>query len=119
MRVEADLFSGRPNPEWELDSGHARELTRRLGALARSGEPAPPDPGLGYRGVVVTGAEEAAAGCEEVRVRGARVTALCGGAPREYTDPDRALERWLLDTAEGRVDPDTLRRVREAAEGSV
>ena len=58
VRVEADLFSGRPNPAWTLSSGEATELARRLEKVeARRGEPAPvgaAGPGLGYRGLVVS-----------------------------------------------------------------
>ena len=50
MHIELDIFSGRPNPTWELGSAVARrleELHRRLQA-ATTGAPEPP--GLGYRG---------------------------------------------------------------------
>lgn len=52
MEVELDLFSGRPNPRWELNAEEAATLADRLRDLPRGlrgGEP----PSLGYRGFVV------------------------------------------------------------------
>jgi hypothetical protein len=50
MVVELDVFSGRPNPRWELDEKSAATLTRLQSSLRRT-ERAPPDPpALGYRG---------------------------------------------------------------------
>lgn len=49
MRVELDVFSGRPNPVWQLDARAAVALTALHGALAAGAHGrAPPD--LGYRG---------------------------------------------------------------------
>lgn len=108
MRVEADVFSGRPNPRWTLDAAGARELARRLAELPA----APAEPaweGLGYRGLVVTGLSEA---CPEVRLHGGRVRGECADGPRAWTDAGRALERWLLATGEGRMEPATMELLR-------
>lgn len=53
MRVELDIFSGRPNPSWELSVDEAAELSRRLAALIKT-ETRPDEGGLGYRGFVIT-----------------------------------------------------------------
>ena len=68
MHVEADLFSGRPNPGWTLDAREAEEFSRLFRGLPEGGAGRQPFEGLGYRGMVVRGAEA----CEEVRVRGGR-----------------------------------------------
>jgi hypothetical protein len=56
LRVTIDVFSGRPNPSIELDNLEAAQLMERL-ALARLLEPGepdlPPEPTLGYRGVII------------------------------------------------------------------
>ena len=45
MRVELDLFSGRPNPSWELDEAGVRELERLCLRLRPGGAvPEPPAP---------------------------------------------------------------------------
>jgi hypothetical protein len=54
MLVELDVFSGRPNPRWELDKPSAdvlRQLVSRL-TVATDGPLEPP--GLGYRGFILT-----------------------------------------------------------------
>ena len=105
MRVEADLFSGRPNPVWTLDADEADDLADLLRLLAHDGA-APEPPGLGYRGMVVHGVETALPGCTSVRAFRGAASAECGGSPRVYADPDRGLERWLVETARRRLDPD-------------
>ena len=113
MQVEADVFSGRPNPRWPLDAALGAELARRLGELPAA-RPEPPFEGLGYRGLVVTGLEGE---CPEVRVHDGRVRAECGGETRAWADAGRALERWLLATGEGRVEPATMELLRSQAGG--
>lgn len=113
MQVEADVFSGRPNPRWTPDAAAAREFSRRLGELPAAAA-APAFEGLGYRGLVVTGLEGE---CGEVRVHGGRAWAECGGETRTLADAGRSLERWLLATGEGRLEPATLALLRSEAGG--
>src|SRR3954447_20325215 len=51
-RVEIDLFSGRPNPSFELDPRATHELLGLLGNLKQSDKAARRD-GLGFRGFAV------------------------------------------------------------------
>jgi hypothetical protein len=95
--AEADLYSGLPNPVWSLTPGAARELGRRVRALQPGGVPAEA-PGLGYRGLVVRGAEEVLPGCSELRAYRGTVAAQCGAATRSLADPGRAVERFLAGT---------------------
>ena len=53
MLVELDLFSGRPNPRWELTGGAADALRGLLGRLAVAHDEPPEPPGLGYRGFIL------------------------------------------------------------------
>jgi hypothetical protein len=55
MLVELDVFSGRPNPRWELDEQRSRELRLLEKRLTPAHEPAPEPPGLGYRGFLYSG----------------------------------------------------------------
>lgn len=55
VTVELDVFSGRPNPEWQLTGEEAAELRRRLSDLPPA-DVKPPPPRLGYRGFNVAGA---------------------------------------------------------------
>lgn len=56
IRITVDVFSGRPNPSVELDDRESAEVLDRLMPVRRLGdtEPGlPPEPTLGYRGLVV------------------------------------------------------------------
>jgi len=56
MLVELDVFSGRPNPRWELDEQRSQELRQLERRLTPAGQAAPEPPGLGYRGFVYSDA---------------------------------------------------------------
>lgn len=115
--VQADVFSGRPNPEWALESGETSELRHLLGRLRGAERPGRLYDGLGYRGFVVFGTEGVIPGCDELRVQAGQVVAHCGGGDRWFADPDRALERWLAETAEGRTEADVARMLRQQTRG--
>lgn len=115
--VQADVFSGRPNPEWSLEAGEAGEFRHLFGRLRAPAAPGGLRDGLGYRGFVVFGTEAVIPGCDEVRVQGQQVVAHCEGGDRWYADPDRSLERWLVAGAEGRAGADVVRLLRENTRG--
>ena len=86
MLVELDIFSGRPNPRWELDPRATGELRRLLRRLARSTATPPEPPGLGYRGFIWMD------GLESVRAYHGSVR-----TPRAvYADPSMTVEKFLL-----------------------
>jgi len=100
-----DVFSGRPNPHWQLSPEQERELRQRVDSLPPGTSQLPQPAGLGYRGVVVH--DPAAPTAEEgLRVFGG---IACRNGELLH-DPDRALERWLLSTAP----PDLPGSVRDA-----
>jgi hypothetical protein len=95
FEVMLDVFSGRPNPTWNLTGRFGEELAKRLRHLPSAGKqkaPSPPD--LGYRGLRVTqkgqSREDIWQGPYEVY----------GGFVRHgdliFVDEGRSLERWLL-----------------------
>jgi hypothetical protein len=54
ISVEMDVFSGRPNPSWELDSSEAGELLKQLFPLPEADKnKAEFNDGLGYRGFII------------------------------------------------------------------
>lgn len=92
VEIEVDLYSGRLNPRFALTPEQASEFGRRLAALPPA-DPAPAaEPGLGYRGLIVTGLP----GSTAVHVFAGRLTPSAGGV---RMDPGREVERWLLDLA--------------------
>ena len=101
--ITLDLLSGLPNPSWCLDAAQARRLARWLDDSAPTAEVVP-DPGLGYRGLLV--AADASGEADPTRVFREVVHSPSGG----LADPGRALERWLVET--GAIAPTLLDVVR-------
>ena len=86
-RVEIDIFSGRPNPSFQLDQAATARLLQLLDNIQRGRGAAAPRDGLGFRGFVVS-----IEGNPDIRVSG---TAVVSGTD-EFTDSSRAVERLLL-----------------------
>jgi hypothetical protein len=91
--VTLEVFSGRPNPEWNLTPTQSAEFERRLAALPAG--IAGPDEPLGYRGFSVRGR------AAPVRVFRGQVM----NGDQLLADPGRRLERWLLDSGRSSIDP--------------
>jgi hypothetical protein len=100
IEVEVDIYSGRPNPRVALPPATVAELRRRFDALplAAAGA-AGPRKGLGYRGLRITG--DAVPGGGEIVVSAGSVT--------RRADPDRGLERWLVEAMVGAAPPRACR----------
>lgn len=86
MVVELDVFSGRPNPRWELDDRASQELRLLQGRLTRARETPPEPPGLGYRGFRYGDGDRVHAYRGYVR-----------SASGDLADPTFSIERFLLD----------------------
>jgi hypothetical protein len=82
--VELDVFSGRPNPRWELDDRASQELRQLQSRLTKAREAAAEPPGLGYRGFLYG---------DRVRVYRGVVRTPEG----DFADPTFSIERFLLD----------------------
>ncbi|NIJ65615.1 hypothetical protein FHR20_002577 [Sphingomonas leidyi] len=85
MRVELDVFSGRPNPVWQLDAQAAAALVALHDVLA-AGTAWEAPPALGYRGFLYT-----------IRSDGCR--AYHGAVRTAQTilaDPGYSIERFLI-----------------------
>lgn len=106
MRVTLDIFSGTPNPAWELSEQQARQLMDRVAGRALPVAEAM-DGVLGFRGFVVEADaddEAASAGSPESFRLGitapAGYGALAGLAlPTLQADDQREAARFLLETA--------------------
>lgn len=53
IEVELDIYSGRENPRWSLDSAQATRVVTLLRSEGRQMLPEPRRPALGYRGFVL------------------------------------------------------------------
>jgi len=111
VNVELDIYSGRPNPTWTLSSQDGDSFDSKLAALPAAQPSTLPNP-LGYRGFIV----RTRRGDDETRsvVQQGHVQSTRGQATTFRSDPDRALERWLLDTGRVALPPDVVQAVENA-----
>ncbi len=99
MKVRLLVFSGRPNPEWDVEGGEADELRQAVdGTTAREETNAPPLGGLGYQGFELQEATPKGRDFEVVTVFKGVVTARGGGKTRHWRDTS-GLESRLLASA--------------------
>ena len=88
------IYSGRPDPDWALTA----EDLERLASIAAGLNPTeggPPEGGLGYRGFRVTGPKGT------WRANGGVVTTPDSAPGTSLADPERLVERYLLETGRG------------------
>ena len=104
MQVELDVYSGRPNPQWNLTSQEATEFVKRFKALTRDQGASSAVEGLGYRGLIVTKFNENIEGYDQVALYNGLVVAKQNNQSKRFTDQNRKLERWLFQTGKGRLD---------------
>ncbi len=96
MQVELDIFSGRPNPRWELSSETAQELRNKLADLSEGAPLRPQTTGLGYRGLIVR--SEKLEDFEELVIYNEVVASQRGDRLATFVDKGRSIEKWLLST---------------------
>jgi hypothetical protein len=100
VKVELDIFSGRPNPTWDLTADESGELIQLMKDLPEDQVRTGTDDGLGYRGFLVTTEPKA----KEIAVERARVV---GGSienldTRKVYKDVHGLEKWLFQQARKR-----------------
>lgn len=104
MQVEVDVYSGRPNPHWELTLQEAEELISRFRGLPQYQGVRRVNEGLGYRGLIVTKPSALIEGYQEILISNGLVVARKNGQSQQFTDQNRNLEKWVLQTGKGRLD---------------
>ena len=115
IRITLDVFSGRTNPTVELDDHDAAEVLERLapGRRLEPGEPdLPPEPTLGYRGLVVEQTGERTSELPDVvRVVGADLF----GRGLAHRARDESIEEFLVGPdgplRRAEIDSDLLERL--------
>lgn len=96
MRAELDVFSGQSNPSWDLTEAEVTELKRRLEKLPSSQVGV--EPGLGYRGVIISNPQGLRGLSAEIRVYG-NVVLVRGDTGDHFYQDVNGLEDWLLSLA--------------------
>ncbi len=114
--VEVDLYSGRPNPAWPLTPEEVAQLVERIDGLAPADQAEPPGR-LGYRGLrfglQAQGREIASGESFDGHLR-----FQDSAGSRHLADPGGEVERWLIETGEGKIEPQVYQTLRNEAESS-
>ena len=96
--VELDVFSGVPNPTWKLSESEAASLAQLLTHLEATQSPGQRFDGLGYRGFIVHLVAPQSLAISKMHIFGSTVEIATGVETSFYQDPQRQVERWLLET---------------------
>lgn len=115
VTVTLHVFSGRPDPSWELSTAQARELTKRLASLSKQTLMKPPGitHGLGYRGFSIESNREPH--LDEHMLIHSSIVDL-----QRFTAnlvDETGIEQWLLGTGGAALDPDVSKHVEDAIKG--
>ena len=103
--ITLDVFSGRPNPSWELTHAQMQELEARVTAMENYLGEIVQQPGkLGYRGFQITGPQLPSDWriCDNIVSRTGSTNKV---------DVGRSLEMWLLSTAP--LSPETRQAIQQ------
>jgi hypothetical protein len=103
MVVTALIYSGISNPSWTVPEARAAEVSRAIAGIPRLDRDCPPQGGLGYSGVRVEIPDRAGTERTWIFAKGFAVS-----GDDCYRDAGRKIERFLLETGRGRVDPTLL-----------
>lgn len=95
MKVILHLFSGLPDPSWELADEEAAELAKRLIDLTPAHHMLP-EGGLGYSGFTLANPDKRAGLPAQVQVFRGIVGVWENGYPTYYQDLHH-LEEWLIE----------------------
>ena len=96
--VELDVFSGVPNPTWKLSASEGASLAQLLTRLEATQSPGKRFDGLGYRGFIVHLVAPQSLALSTMHAYGGTVEIESGDGTSFYQDPQRQVERWLLET---------------------
>jgi len=102
IRVWLNIYSGRPNPSWELSDEEGGALLERIDRLSEAtiSKPSGVFGGLGYRGFLVERSSAAPEGPLSLYIHEGIVDK--GQAQINAVDGDQTVERTLLESGRGR-----------------
>lgn len=106
MAVEADIFSGRPNPTWKLLPQEAHAIDQALAQLPQRSTPPAAFDGLGYRGLIVRATDPQQQQRVTIQVYYDTVSIDNGTTTTFYQDSSRSIERRLIQSAIQKIPPD-------------
>ncbi len=97
IEVELNIFSGRPNPRWELSESQVDELKPKMRMLLPTATPKTTMQ-LGYRGVVIVNLSKTPDLPELIYAYKGVLTIMDRDMTNYYEDTNN-LEEWLLNQA--------------------
>lgn len=102
-----DVFSGRPNPTWNLSDTTITALVTELKQLKTTPSLEGPDPDsrLGYRGFIVELTDQTSGEVRHLAIYLGGIVET-GMQTKFYVDPERKTEKLLLESARPYIDPD-------------
>ena len=106
MHVKLDVFSGRPNPSWELSQEHSSEFLKKISKL-KTKENFQFDSSkyeLGYRGFIVEEEANLAQKSRRFEIYNGIVNVVENNSSYTLEDKGYSIERWLLQTAPNSLD---------------
>jgi hypothetical protein len=95
IEVELDIFSGNPNPVWILPEADGVLFLKKLAMLPKASATELSD-NLGYRGFIIKVINETKESL--IRIQNGTVQFSQSGTNVYYSDQNRNLERWLLNS---------------------
>jgi hypothetical protein len=113
VEAELDIFSGNPNPVWILSGADGILFLKKLAMLPRASARGLHD-NLGYRGFIVKVINETGEGLVRislVRIQNGTVQISQNNTTVYYSDQDRHLERWLLNSGKPTLRSDLFKMV--------
>jgi hypothetical protein len=120
MNVELNIFSGNPNPEWNLSTNQVSELLTKISSLNYT-ERSPVDKGLGYNGFTILRTEKSADSQWPKRIEikdGIIYVYYDNDRYAHLIDPERTIELWLLNTAPNSVSSMLLKKIENDIKGA-
>lgn len=108
VEVELDIFSGNPNPTWILSPEEGVIFLKRLATLPQTSAK-DLSTHLGYRGFIV----QVTKGTEQdlAHIQNGTVQLLVSDTKVYYSDQNRDLERWLLNSGKLSLESDLFNLV--------
>lgn len=110
-KVTLRIYSGRENPSWNLSGEKIIDLLALFGDLPKSDPFTLPD-NLGYHGFQVELTEDTAEKTQEIVVYKGRVLFKSAEADKYFTDQERRLEMFLLNSADS-LDEELYKSVKD------
>lgn len=106
-----DVFSGMPNPRWQLDAADSIAIRDQLAKLAPASKGFTPINRLGYRGFIVEMTDSASGKASTISVYRQSVVQRADGVAVVYDDPAKSIEQILIGSAQQHTDPAVYKEI--------